>query len=100
MVPDQQHCKGKKLNAYQNWYLVSHQHRLNNPSSFLSRFLSPSKIQEQQMRLPLLLMQYQLVPSAPSTTDQITYAYRLSSKSLFLIQVVLAWSAGEKSKIK
>lgn len=35
------------------------------------------------MRLPLLLVQYQLLPSAPSTTEQITSAHRLSYRSFF-----------------
>lgn len=88
------------------WWM---QARLNNPSgSFLSNSLSAKKIQEKLMGL---IMQCQLVPSASSTTVQTTCAHRLSARPPifgllekflvdFLIQTLLAWRAGEKSKLK
>lgn len=63
------------------------------------------------MRLPLPLMQYQLIPSAPSTTVQTAYVHRLSARLTdfgfihsflvdLLIQTLLALGAGEKSMVK
>lgn len=107
LVLDHPICKKEWWPACKWWM----QGRLNNSDGFLSSFLSAKKIEDKQMRLPLLLMQQQLIPSSLPTTEQTTCAYWLSSGPLnfgflqkplvgFLIQTVLSWRAEEESKMK
>lgn len=46
------------------------QGRLNNSDGFLSSFLSAKNIKDKHMRLPLLFMQHQLIPSSLSMTEK------------------------------
>lgn len=107
LVLDHSICKKEWWPAHKWWM----QSRLNNSDGFLSSFLLAKKIKDKQMRLPLLLMQYQLIPSSLRMTEHTTYAHWLSSRPPnfgflqkplvdFLIQTLSFWRAEEKSKIK